>query len=342
MKPQIAPAESAVFQMLQGLWIAHIVSVLAKLQIPDLVAAGPQSSLELAQKTGADPHCLYRLLRTAAALGLLTEDGEGRFRPSALSDLLRSEATLSLQGIATFFSDPWHTRAWEHLLDVVRTGRPAMDLVYGVSLFEYFGQHPEQASHFFRGMTNFSSLEGPAVAEAYDFTCFEKVCDVGGGHGLLLALILQRSPGVRGLLFDQPSVIEEARQQSFFHDLGSRVEFASGDMFELVPAGMDAYVLKRIVHDWPDAECVELLRHCRKGVNAGGKLLVVEQVILADEASVAAKLMDLEMMVLVGGKEREEAEFQRLLAEAGWQLTRILPTQSAMFIIEGEPIESAG
>jgi Dimerisation domain len=119
--------------MLQGLWIAHIVSAFAKLQIPDLVAAGPQSGLELAQKTGADPHCLYRLLRTAAALGLLTEDGEGRFRPSALSDLLRSEATPSLQGIATFFSDPWHTRAWEHLLEVVRTGRPAMDLVYGVS-----------------------------------------------------------------------------------------------------------------------------------------------------------------------------------------------------------------
>jgi SAM-dependent methyltransferase len=267
-------------------------------------------------------------------------DVAGRFQQTALSQVLRSDAEPGLRGIATFFSDEWHTRAWEHLLEVVRTGRPAIDLVYGLSFFEYFGQHPEHASNFFLGMTNFSGMEGPPVADACDFTRFRSVCDVGGGLGLLLALILQRNPAVSGVLFDQPHVIEEARRQPFFRDLASRVRFETGNMFESVPSGMDAYVLKRIVHDWPDAECAKLLRLCRSGVNPGGKLLVVEQVILADDDSPGAKLMDLEMMVLLGGKERDEADFRRIFADSGWTLTHIRPTQSGMFIIEGEPAEA--
>ncbi len=275
------PPHGVIFQMLQGLWIAHIVSVLAKLKIPDMVAAVPKSSHELAQELGVESHCLDRVLRTASALGLLTVDGAGRFQQTALSNVLRSDSEPSLRGVATFFSDEWHTRAWEHLLEVVRIGRPAIDLLYGLSFFEYFAKHPEHASNFFLGMTNFSSMEGPAVAEAYDFTRFQSVCDVGGGLGLLLALILQQNPAIHGVLFDQSQVINEAREQVFLRDLAGRLQFESGDMFESVPAGMDAYVLKRIVHDWPDAACAKVLQQCRDGVNPGGRLLVVEQVILA-------------------------------------------------------------
>lgn len=336
-QPSALPAEAAVFQMLQGLWTSHIVSALAKLKVPDRVASGPKSAEDLARETGADPRSLARLLRTAAALGVLNQDASGRFHQNPLSEVLRSDAMPGLRGIAAFFSDEWHTRSWDHLLESVRTGRPALDLVYGMPFFEYFAKHPEQAATFFQGMTDFSNLEGPAVAGAYDFSPFGCVCDVGGGLGRLTALILRKYPAVRGVLFDQPHVIGEASTQPYFDDLRDRVRFQAGDMFESVPAGVDAYVLKRIVHDWPDAECAKLLAHCRRGVNPGGKLLVVEQVIVPHEPSIAAKLMDLEMMVLLGGREREEPEFRKMFADSGWRLLRVIPTNSAMYIMEGEP-----
>lgn len=336
MDQQTPQGHAAVFRMLEGMWVAHIVSAIAKLDIPDRLAAGAKTAADLAREIGADDGCLSRLLRTAAGFGLLTEDRDGRFGLTELTDVLRSDAAPGMKKIAEFFSDEWHIRSWQRLVETVKTGRPGLDLAYGMPFFEYLTKHPEPAATFFEGMTNFSSVEGPAVAAAYDFGPFQTVCDVGGGHGLLLALILERNRTARGVLLDQAHVVEQARTQAALRGVVDRVRFESGDMFQEVPRGMDTYVLKRILHDWSDAECGRILSHCRRGVNAGGKLLVVEQVILEDGDSRAARLMDLEMMVLLGGRERTGEDFRRILAEAGWRLSRIVPTASPMYILEAE------
>lgn len=331
------PPVATVFEMLQGLWASHIVSAITKLDIPDRLHPDARTAGELAEATGTDRGCLQRVLRTAAAMGVLREDNDGRFHLTALSEPLRAGASPSMKAIATFFSDEWHVRAWERLPETVRTGRPALDLAYGISFFEYLAKNPAPAATFFEGMTNFSSIEGPAVVAAYDFTQFGRLCDVGGGLGLLLALVLGRHARVTGVLLDQPQVVSEAKERGPLVEFGERVTFVPGDMFASVPPGVDAYLLKRIVHDWSDSDCVRILRNCRSGINRGGKLLIVEQVIMKGEASLTAKLMDLEMMVLLGGKERDEDDFRGLLADSGWRLNRIVPTESAMFILECEP-----
>lgn len=183
-------------------------------------------------------------------------------------------------------------------------------------------------------MTDFSSIEGPSVVDAFDFGRFDTMCDAGGGHGLLLARILERHPHIGGVLFDQPAVIAEAKARGLLESFGGRARMESGDIFEAVLAGANALVLKRIVHDWSDEDCVRILRNCRAAIAPGGKLLIVEQVIVKGESSLSAKLMDLEMMVLLGGRERDEEGFRRILAESGWKLERIIGTESGMSILE--------
>ena len=325
-----------MLEMLGAQWIASAISCLARLGIPDLIEDGPKSADELASRIGVEPRALYRLMRATASAGVLSEGPDGRFSQTRLSAVLRSEASPSLRSWAIFMTGELQLRGWGHLDYCVRTGKQAPEQIYGKPVFEYFREHPQEAENFNQAMTELSSIESPAVVEAFDFGGLRSIVDVGGGHGLLLATVLERNPHMRGILYDRQAVIDGAKSGPL-KTLMERCTLVSGDMFASVPAGADAYMMKYIIHDWPDDVCVKILQHCRRGVNPGGKLLVVDHVIQPGNSFDFAKFMDLEMLLFPGGWERTERQFGDLLAAAGWRLNRIVSTNVPLRIIEGVP-----
>jgi len=337
MEPrQAPPAHVGILQLLNGAHVAGAVSCLAQLGIPDLVEAGPKSAEELASQIGANAPALYRLMRATASVGVLSEGPDGKFSQTPMSAVLRCDANPSLRAFAIMGGREWHGRGWSHLEYCVRTGKQALDSIYGVPVFEFLKQHPAEGQIFNAAMTEISMIDGPAVAEAYNFADIHSLVDVGGGHGLLLATILKSNPHLRGTLYDMPHVVKGARNGPL-QPLLERCTFASGDMFSSVPAGADAYIMKHIIHDWPDERCIKILQACRQGVQAGGKLLVIDSVIQPGNDFSPSKFLDLQMLIFPSGRERTEAQFRALLAAAGWRLSRIIPTVATDSIVEGIP-----
>jgi hypothetical protein len=335
-KPDAPPAHIGMLQLLGGAQVASAVGCLARLGIAEMVEAGPRSAEDLAAQIGAHPGALYRLMRATASVGVLAEGPDGKFSQTPLSAALRRDAKPSLRALAVMNTREWNMRGWERLEYSVRTGKTALDDVYGMPVFEHFKQNPAEAQIFNDAMTDFSMIDSPAVADAYSFEGIGSVVDVGGGHGLLLATVLSRNPKLQGTLFDAPHVIEGAKDGPLKPFL-SRCTLVSGDMFSSVPAGADAYVMKHIIHDWPDDLCIKLLKLCRKAVNPGGKLLVVDSVIYPGNDFSPAKFLDLQMLLFPGGQERTEKQFRELFAAAGWRLNRIVPTPAGDAVVEGLP-----
>jgi len=324
-----------MMQLLTGAEITGAVSTLARLGVPDHLESGPRSAEELAPAIGAQPGPLYRLMRACACVGVLEEGADGKFSQTPLSAILCSNGSPSLRGFAMMAGSEWFMRGWGELEYSVRTGKQAPEKMYGKPAFEMFAEKPEWGAVFNRAMTDISRLDSPAVAEAYSFEGIHSIVDVAGGHGLLLATILERHPHLHGTLYDIPSVIEGAHSGPL-KPLMHRAKLVAGDMFTSVPHGADAYIMKHIIHDWPDELCLKILRGCRDGVNPGGKLLVVDAVIQPGNDFDAGRFMDLNMLLFPGGHERTEAQFRDLFSAAGWRMTRILPTPG-LSIVEGAP-----
>jgi hypothetical protein len=335
-QPQTPPAHAGILQILNGVYVAGAVSCLAQLGIADLIEAAPKSAEELAAQIGAQPQALYRLMRATAGVGVLSEGPDGKFSHTPMSKVLRSDANPSLRAFAIMTGQEWHGRGWSRLEYCVRSGEQALDKIYGMPIFEYLKQHAEEARIFNDAMTELSMIDGPAVAQACNFDGIRSIVDVGGGHGLLLAKILERNPHLKGTLYEVPHVLEGATNGPL-QPVMDRCTLASGDMFSSVPAGADAYIMKHIIHDWPDDLCLRILTACRKGVNAGGRLLVVDNVIQPGNDFSPGKFLDLQMMIFPGGCERTEKQFRDLFAAAGWRLHRIIPTATALSIVEGVP-----
>ena len=335
-QPQTLPAHVGMLQLLNGAYIAGAVSCLAQLGIPDLVDAAPKSADELAKEIGVDPQALYRLMRATACVGVLSEGSDGKFSQTPSSKVLCSNAIPSLRSFAMMTGREWHGRGWSHLEYCVRTGKQALEQIYRVPIFEFLKQNPAEARIFNDAMTELSMIDGPAVAEAYNFESLRSIVDVAGDHGLLLSTILQSNPRLRGTIFEMLHVLEGAANGPL-KPVMDRCTLASGDMFASVPAGADAYIMKHIIHDWPDDRCLQLLKACRKGVNPGGKLLVVDDVIQPGNDFSPGKLLDLQMLIFPSGCERTEKQFRDLFAAANWRLTRIIPTASSVSIVEAVP-----
>ena len=330
------PPHVGILQILNGAHVAGAVSCLAQLGIPDLLESGPRSAEELANQIGAQPDALYRLMRATACVGVLTEDSEGRFSQTPMSAVLCSEAEPGLRGLAIMGGREWHGRGWSNLEYCVKTGKQALDKIYGMPVFEFFSKNPEEAQIFDDAMTGLSSIDGPAVADAYNFEGIHTIVDVAGGRGLLLATLLEKNPHLKGTLYEMPHVLAGAKNGAL-QPFIDRCTLASGDMFSSVPAGADAYIMKHIIHDWPDDACIKLLRACRQGVNPGGKLLVVDCVIQPGNNFSPGKFLDLQMLIFPSGRERSEAQFSGLLAMAGWKLSRVISTMAQDSIVEGLP-----
>jgi ubiquinone/menaquinone biosynthesis C-methylase UbiE len=328
------PPPVAMLQLMSGFWISRCIYITAKLGLADLVKAGPKTAADLAAATNTHPSSLFRVLRALACVGVLTQDDD-RFGDTPLLQTLRSEVPGSLRAFAMTELGEEHYPAWGELLHSVQTGGIAFDRAFGMDVWKYFGQHPDNAKVFNDAMSGMTAQANDALHAAYDFGGIGTLIDIGGGHGGLITSILRRNPQMQGILFDSPQVIEGAKSVIEKSDVAGRCDLIAGNFFESLPAGGDAHILKWIIHDWNDEQSVAILKNCHRALTENGKLILVEAVIPAGSEMHFAKFMDLNMLVMTGGRERTEAEFRDLYERAGFRLTRIVPTESPFSVIEG-------
>ena len=330
------PPQAILGEMINGYWVTQTITAAARLGVADHLADGPKSVAALAERVGAHAGSLYRLLRACASIGIFSEDASHAFSQTTLSEALRSGVPGSMRGLA-MMTGLLHMRAWPEILHSVRTGETAFKKVFGSEIFEHLPRDPEAARAFDEAMAGYSASTAAAVAAAYDFSKFATIVDVGGGSGALLGAILGRAPAARGINFDLPHCADRAR--AHFERLGqsARVEVQGGDFFASVPSG-DAYTMKMILHDWDDERSIAILRNVRKAIAPGGTLLVLETVIPPGNTPSSGKLLDINMLVMTGGRERTEAEFASLYRAAGFELTRVIPAHPAASVIEGRPV----
>jgi len=336
-----ATSVSTVKQLLQarnGLIIHQALCAAAKLGVADLLERGVRTTAELAGELKVNEDALYRLLRALASQGVFEETSSRTFRNSGLSCSLRTDEPGSIRPAFLFWGTDFYYRSFGEILHSVQTGEPAGAKLFGMSEWEYMRQHPELASIFDGAMTNFSAMQAPAIAAAYDFGAWESIMDVGGGNGILLSHILRTHKSLRGILADQPDVLERARKRGFLDsELAVRTAMQPCDFFREVPSGCRAYLMKNVIHDWDDGRAHDILVNCRRAVPANGTLLLVEWGLSDANLPSTGKLSDLIMLVLTGGKERTIEEHRELLANASFRLNKVIPTAAEFAIIEAIP-----
>jgi hypothetical protein len=339
----VKPGESAVnpqilmSQLLFGKQLTYCLSGVAWLGVADHMRSTPMPIETIAAMTGAHAPSLYRVMRALAAMGVFREEPGKRFALTQAGELLKSDASGSVRYFAMMFGDEWTTRAYEHFVECLRTGQDGVSQAYGKHVFDVLADRPDLSDTFQAAMTSGSTMAGKAVTAAYDFSGIERLADVGGGHGALLAAILRRYPGMQGVLFDREEIVAGVPEDQFAGCEG-RIEIEGGSFFERVPDGCDAYIMKHIIHDWSDEHCLTILRLMREALPREGRVLLCEMVVTGDPGPTPAKLLDIEMLVMtVGGKERTEEEFRELFAAAGLRLNRIVPTERPICVIEAVP-----
>ncbi|MGH9601695.1 MAG: methyltransferase [Terriglobales bacterium] len=310
------------------------INVVAKLKIADMLKAGPCSTRDLAAAAGANEDALYRVMRALASCGVFVETAPRTFALTPAAEPLCTGS--SLYDLIVWISDPFHFRIYAETMHSVKTGQPCADRVLGKPIFEYFPTDKEESEIFNAAMISMTAMVIPAVLEAYDFSGIGTLVDVAGGHGSVISGILGKHPQVRGILFDLEHVVTGAKPRFEALGLSSRIQFASGDFFQSVPAGGDAFIMKHIIHDWDDARALSILNNCRKA-SPQAKVILLEAVLPAGNEPHFGKMLDLEMLTLPGGRERTEEEFRALFAQAGYRLARVVPTKSPLSVLEALP-----
>jgi O-methyltransferase len=335
-----AAAVARVRAIMFGPWIAASLHTAAELRIADLVACEPRSAEELAVAAEVRPDPLRRILRVLVAHGVFAERKDGRFEQNELSELLREGGRASLRPSVLLHASGARWALWPHMLHTVRTGETAFSKAHGVEIFDYLATHEEDARLFNNTMSQGSAVLAEEIVAGYDFGRFQTIVDVGGGHGLLLARLLEAVPGARGVLFDLPEVIEGARAALAARGLVDRCALVGGSFFDAVPAG-EGYVMKWILHDWDDAACHNILRNIRSVIPHGGRVVVVDRLIperVTDDASIRVNLlMDLTMLMTHKGRERTENEFRQMFEQTGFALASVRTTPTGHGIFEGAP-----
>jgi hypothetical protein len=336
----LATPRERMLQMLMAFELSAAVHAAARLGVADLLVDGPRPCAELAHATESQAPLLQRLLRFLASVGVFAEVEPGVFGLTPEAELLR-DVPGSMRGSALLWGE-LGTLAWRDVVGTVRTGQTGYQLVTGMRDWDYYEQNPAAGAVFNAGMTSGTRVLASALVDAYDFPDAGTVVDVAGGHGALLAAILHRYPGLRGVLFDAPHVVPGARPLLESAGVADRCTVVAGNFFESVPPGGDVYTLKLIVHDWDDAHALPILRNCARAMNGRGTLLIMEGVMPGgparrDPAYFDAARADATMMMWTGGKHRTEDEFRDLLGAAGLQVTRVLPTSTRYHIVEAHP-----
>ena len=334
-RPQIPPAQH-LMNMAGGFMFTAAIYAAAKFNIAELLAKGPRPVEELAAEAKCNADALYRVLRMLVTVGIFAEVAPRKMALTPAAEPLRGDVPGSKKDTILWIGNRFHFHVWAELPYSVETGKPAVEHVYGKPAFDCFTAMPDVAHDFNRAMTNLSAQIAPALLEAYDFTGIATLMDVAGGHGFVLCEILKQYPRMQGILFDVESVVEGAKCRLCDLQLEHRCTPAAGNFFESIPAGADAYYLQHIIHDWDDEKSLQILNNCRQALagRKNGKLLVVDSVIQENSEPHFGKLIDLEMLLMPGGRERTEAEFRALFARAGFAITKIVPTKGAESVIE--------
>ncbi|MFN8469681.1 MAG: methyltransferase [Caldilineaceae bacterium] len=331
------PPGAVLWQMMTGYWVSQAIYVAAKLGVADLLVDGPRPVEELAAATQADPAALRRVLRALASSGVFTETSPGAFALTPMAALLRSGVPDSMRSLAIMYAEEQY-RAWGDMLHSVQTGKTAFERQFGTSYFAYLAQHPAANHVFNEAMSGYTMQLVGAVVDAYDFSPFQTIVDVGGSYGTLLEGTLLSNPTARGILFDQPHVANAAGEVLAATPVADRCTTVGGDFFVEVPAGGDAYLLAQILHDWDDERSVAILQQCRRAISQQGRLLVIELVLPEGEEPFPGKWLDLHMLAMLGGRERTAAEYAVLFNAAGFELTRVVPTTAGPSVVEAVPV----
>lgn len=332
--PNPSPSEQ-IMRLSTAYMAPACLYIAAKLRIADQLANGPKPVAQMADGArGVHENSLYRVLRALASVGVFAETTPHVFANTPASETLRERVPGSMRDLALWMTNPTHFRAFAELRHAVETGETGMLKLTGLDSFEFLKQNPAEDQEFNGAMNALTAQSAPAVLEAYDFGDLGTIADIGGGHGTLLCTILKKHYGLSGIVFDAAHVTERANHCIESAGLSERCKAVGGNFFESVPAA-DSYILKSVVHDWDDARAISVLSKCAASMRSKtGKVLLLEMVLRPGNEPDLAKWVDLEMLMMAGGRERTEAEFADLLAKAGLRLTRVVPTKSSMCVIE--------
>jgi predicted transcriptional regulator len=325
-----------IMQMSMGGVVAQSISAAAELGVADLLHERRRDTRELAAATGAQADKLHRLLRFLASIGIFELGTDGLWGLTPLANVLRSDVPGSMRAGARMLGRT--SPAVARLLDNVRTGTCAYTLAFGKPIFEDLGGRPEDAAIFDAAMNSIHGPETPAVLDAYPYADVSVLADIGCGSGAVMIETLKRHPAMRGILYDQAHVMARTAQNVQAAGLGDRCTMASGNFFESIPAGADAYSMRHILHDWQDDQCIGILRNIRRVIPSSGRLLVIETVVPDGNDPSPSKLFDVVMMMFPDGLERSEAQFQSIFNASGFKLTGIKPTESPVSVIEARPV----
>lgn len=336
---RLTPPELALLEHSTGLYTTALLGAIARFDIVDfLVARGPSKAEVIARELGLNADLLHRALRALANKGIFTMSDDGTFANNQMSLPLRSGQLSRVREWLLYFSSGSNVAAWSQLPETLRTGESAFRKVHGQGVWEWFESHPDERAIFADCMMGLTASDAPVIARLYPFGEVQRLCDVGGGRGLLLSEILLRHPGLRGVLQDSPGVLASARALLEQRGVTQRVELSPGSFFESVPSGCDAYLMKNVLHDWDDATCTRLLQNVRRAAAAGARVILCEALAERCSRDVLATRADLHMAVVCdGGRERSLSELQTLLGGAGFRYRRAFhfPT---IHVIEGEAV----
>ncbi len=331
---QATPPHRRLLEMIVGGWIAQAIAVAARLELADQLNGGPRTAREIASACGCHAAAVERLMRGLADAGLLRELPDRRYELTELGGFLRRGAERSLWATAVMMGQEHH-RAWGELAHSVQTGEAAFDRVFGMPVFDYYDAAPDSAKVFHEAMGEIVSQSHDAMLAAYDFSPYELLVDVGGGHGKLLGAILQMHAHLRGIVFDQPGVVEGARQEIDRLGLGDRLTTVGGDFFaDAVPVDGDCYLLSSVIHDWNDERSVQILANVRRQMRSDGRVVLAERVLKPAGEPDFARWSDLNMLVMTGGRERSVEDYAELFRQSGLEFKRVVPTRSPISLVE--------
>jgi hypothetical protein len=326
-----------LMQLATGYIVSSALYTVTKLGIPDLLKNGAKSAQELAGACRGNEDAIYRVLRALATVGVVTESSPRSFELTAMGEYLRSDRDDSFRDMVLWMADRFHFQTYPEMLHSVKTGETVVEKIFGESCFEHLEKDKETGEVFNAAMTMFSKMLTPAVLEAYDFSWLKgkNLVDIGGGHGHLLTAILKRHPEVHGVIFDLDHVVAGATKNIGEQGLAGRCQACGGSFFENVPAA-DGHIMKHIIHDWSDEKALTILKNCHRAGRSSAKVILVEAVLTPGNEPSFAKWLDLEMLLLPGGRERTEEEFARLFEKAGFKLARVVRTKSPVCVLEAE------
>jgi hypothetical protein len=335
---KMIPPNIAVLETVQSFWIAKAIGVAAELNIADILKSGPKSISELSAETHTHEDSLYRLMRTLASQGIFKELKNKTFQLTPMANAL-SEGDNSMKYMIMHQTGPSNWRICGELLESVKTGDSSVRKVLGMEIFENLQLDHAKNELYNKAMTNASEIASAAVVSAYNFSGFRTIADIGGGHGLLLAVILYKHRHLKGIVFDLPHVAGGAGATFAKYDVADRAGIQSGDCFDKVPEGFDAYILKSFIHVWDDEKSISILKNIHKVMSDKGTLLLIEPVLVNDNYPSFGKIFDLQMLVAcTGGRERTREEFGLLFTKAGFALNRVIPTVGPFSILEGSKL----